>query len=65
MVVDLPAPFGPRKPVTCPGRTVNETPSTAVVLPYLFVRFSATIMLRRYGGAVGRRILREDEIAPR
>ena len=25
MVVDFPAPFGPRKPVTCPGRTVNDS----------------------------------------
>ncbi|CAM5713681.1 hypothetical protein SMICM304S_01326 [Streptomyces microflavus] len=24
MVVDFPAPFGPRKPVTRPGRTVNR-----------------------------------------
>ena len=32
MVVDLPAPFGPRKPVTCPAWTVKLTPSTAVLL---------------------------------
>ena len=38
MVVDFPAPFGPRKPVTVPGRTVNEMPSTAVFGPYLLVR---------------------------
>jgi hypothetical protein len=31
MVVDFPAPFGPRKPVTVPGRTVNVRPETAVV----------------------------------
>jgi hypothetical protein len=30
MVVDLPAPFGPRKPVTTPGRMVNDNESTAV-----------------------------------
>jgi hypothetical protein len=29
MVVDLPAPFGPRKPVTLPGRTSNDRSSTA------------------------------------
>src|SRR5262249_6510774 len=29
MVVDLPAPFGPTKPVTWPGRTVNDIPSSA------------------------------------
>jgi hypothetical protein len=33
MVVDLPAPLGPRKPVTCPGLTVKETSLTATVLP--------------------------------
>ena len=30
MVVDLPAPLGPRKPVTRPVAAVNETSSTAV-----------------------------------
>ena len=30
MVVVLPAPFGPRNPVTRPGRAVKETSSTAV-----------------------------------
>ena len=33
IVVDLPAPLGPRKPVTVPGRTWNDTPSTAVLSP--------------------------------
>lgn len=33
IVVDLPAPLGPRKPVTRPGEAVNETSSTAVNLP--------------------------------
>ena len=33
MVVDLPAPLGPRKPVTRPGWTTKETSSTATVLP--------------------------------
>src|SRR5882762_2063828 len=36
MVVDLPAPFGPRKPTTCPRSTENETWSTAVTLPNRF-----------------------------
>ena len=31
IVVDLPAPFGPTKPVTWPGRTVNVMPSSASV----------------------------------
>ena len=30
MLVDLPAPLGPRKPVTLPGWATNETSSTAV-----------------------------------
>src|SRR5688572_14145094 len=38
MVVDLPAPFGPRKPVTFPGRTSSVRPLTAVLSPYRFVK---------------------------
>ena len=37
MVVDLPAPFGPRKPVTVPGSQVNDTSSTAGGSPYRLV----------------------------
>lgn len=33
MVVDLPAPLGPRKPVTMPGRTEKVSESTAVLSP--------------------------------
>lgn len=33
IVVDFPAPFGPRNPVTTPGRTVKSTPSTAALPP--------------------------------
>ena len=33
IVVDLPAPFGPRNPVTTPGLTVKLRSRTAVVLP--------------------------------
>ena len=33
MVVDLPAPFGPRKPKVSPGRTARSMPSTAVMSP--------------------------------
>ena len=33
IVVDFPAPLGPTNPVTCPGRTVNDTPSSATVGP--------------------------------
>src|SRR5260221_6042826 len=44
MVVDLPEPFGPRKPTTSPRSTVNEMPSTARLAPKLFARFSIFIM---------------------
>src|SRR5579863_3691834 len=33
MVVDLPAPFGPTKPVTWPGTTMNVIPSSASTDP--------------------------------
>src|SRR5690606_19669206 len=33
IVVDLPAPFGPTKPVTRPGRTANVIPSSATFRP--------------------------------
>ena len=39
MVVVLPAPFAPTKPNISPGRTVNDTPSSA--------RFAAPKLLRR------------------
>ena len=47
MVVDLPAPLGPRKPVTRPVRAVKETSSTTVWPPYVLVSESTVIM----GGA--------------
>jgi hypothetical protein len=37
IVVDLPAPLGPRKPVTTPGLTVKLRPSTATFPPYRLV----------------------------
>src|ERR1044071_3103915 len=37
IVVDFPAPFGPRKPVTFPGWTAKLSPSTAVTGPNRFV----------------------------
>src|SRR3977135_2014330 len=33
IVVDLPAPLGPTNPVTCPGKTVNDIPSSATAGP--------------------------------
>jgi hypothetical protein len=44
MVVDLPAPLGPRKPSTSPRPTVNEMPFTARLVPNIFVKFSTFIM---------------------
>ena len=44
MVVDLPAPFGPRKPVTSPGSTSNDSWFTAMVLPNFLVSSTASIM---------------------
>src|ERR1019366_3090108 len=43
MVVDLPAPFGPRNPVTCPGMTWKDIRSTARVDPYRLVSSRASI----------------------
>src|SRR5512145_2919500 len=43
-VVDLPAPLGPRKPVTRPGPATKEMSSTAVNSPYFLVRDSTVIM---------------------
>ena len=36
MVVDFPAPFGPKNPVTAPGCTENVKSETATVDPYRF-----------------------------
>jgi hypothetical protein len=44
--VDLPAPFGPRKPVTRPGRAVKVTSSTTVRPPYFLERDSILIIGR-------------------
>jgi hypothetical protein len=44
MVVDFPAPFGPRNPSTSPRPTENETPSTARFAPNIFVKFSTLII---------------------
>jgi hypothetical protein len=39
MVVDLPAPLGPKMPNTSPRSTVKLTPFTATFGPNVFVRF--------------------------
>ncbi len=43
MVVDLPAPLGPRKPVTRPARAVKVTSSTALNEPYFLLSDSILI----------------------
>ena len=45
MVVVFPAPLGPRKPVTRPGRAVKLTSSTAANPPYFLLSDSTLIML--------------------
>ena len=44
MVVDLPEPFGPRKPVTTPSGTVKDRSSTANFEPYFLLSRSTVIM---------------------
>ena len=44
MVVDFPAPFGPRKPSTSPFSTAKEMPLTASKLPKRFFRLSTLSM---------------------
>ena len=39
IVVDFPAPFGPRNPSTSPRSTPNETSFTASFVPKALVRF--------------------------
>ena len=56
IVVDLPAPFGPRNPVTRPRWAVKETLSTAVKPPYLRVSESTVIMGQPLRQGTGRRI---------
>src|ERR1051326_2579690 len=48
IVVDLPAPLGPRKPSTSPRSTVNEMSSTARFGPKAFTRFSILIICSDY-----------------
>ena len=64
IVVDLPAPFGPRKPVTRPGRATNDTSSTAVWPPYVLVTPS-TVIMRRVSSAATRPHIGPRDRAPR
>ena len=49
IVVDLPAPFGPRKPSTSPRSTVKEMPSTARLALNVFTRLSIRIICAAIG----------------
>ena len=66
MVVDLPAPFGPRKPVTTPGWTVKLSSSTAVFSPYrlLSPRDSIMVGLLLGGGDPNLEGLRRPVVPP-
>src|SRR5215472_18765792 len=52
MVVDFPAPLGPTKPVTCPGSTVNDIPSSATAGPNL-LRKPLTSIVASMPGRLG------------
>src|SRR5207245_6258249 len=45
MVVDLPAPFGPRKPRTSPRSIENEIPSTARLVPKALAKLLTFIIV--------------------
>ena len=44
IVVDFPAPFGPKKPTTSPFSTEKVIPRTASPPAYLFIKFSTWII---------------------
>src|SRR4030095_16350741 len=58
MVVDLPAPFGPRKPSTSPRSTLKEMPSTARLGPKAFTRLSIWIIWTDRGSGAAAYTLR-------
>ncbi len=65
MVVDLPAPLGPRKPSTSPGSTEKLRSSTASMPSKFFTRFCVWIMASSDQGArewfsAGAAILRKE-----
>src|SRR5208283_3997016 len=51
MSVDLPAPFGPRRPKISPCCTLKETSSTAVKSPYFLLIWSTTMASPLAGAA--------------
>src|SRR3954471_20601768 len=52
IVVVLPAPFGPRKPVTVPGSSAKDTSSTTVRSPYCLVSPLTVIIETSVGRSV-------------
>jgi hypothetical protein len=52
MVVVLPAPLPPKRPVTDPFSTVNETPSTATPSPKRLVSASTAITASEVSGGI-------------
>ena len=53
IVVDLPAPFGPTKPVTAPGRTEKLRSSTATAAPNRLLIPATSICIRGIVGVAG------------
>ena len=64
IVVDLPAPLGPTNPVTWPGRTVKDIPSSARVGPNR-LRRPATSIVASMPGRLGKRGRRSRHAAER
>src|SRR6202522_1262454 len=52
MVVDLPAPFGPRKPNVSPAATSKSMPRTASISPYFLVSALTEIALTEIAGGI-------------
>jgi len=63
MVVDLPAPLGPRKPSTSPFSTVNETPFTATFGPKVFFKLRTLIICGTLGIVDRRGGVQENQAA--
>src|SRR5580693_2896831 len=66
MVVDFPAPFGPRKPKVSPAATSKSMPLTASISPYFLVSLLTEMagVTLAYPPPLPRRLLREYGTAP-
>src|SRR5579875_4190742 len=53
IVVDLPAPLGPRKPCTSPSRTVKSKPSKAMTEPKCLTSPSTSMANREFSSGIG------------